>query len=163
MPNPMQAFLVNEYEALRERVDEPLRAIAKHSVKSWFNRERLDQLLRESIGLLQDCELIYAIDADARQVSSNIYPRRIDAGKYGQDLSRRPFAVSMSVLNNAAFHGAFLCDAYLSQATRRPCVTVMYGVTSGQSLLGYIAADFLPRPFEDSLSTLSPTEAPVPV
>jgi hypothetical protein len=46
------------------------------------------------------------------------------------------------VLNNAAFRGAFLCDAYVSQVTQRDCVTVMYGVTSGTSLLGYIAADF---------------------
>jgi hypothetical protein len=46
------------------------------------------------------------------------------------------------MLDNAAFRGALLCDVYISQVTQRDCVTVMQGVTSGSSLLGYIAADF---------------------
>jgi hypothetical protein len=133
-----------EYEVLSQHFDAPLRVIARRSVRLWFNRERLDQLLAECIGVLKNCELVYAIGADGRQVSSNIRPNSIDPDAYGQDLSQRPYAVSLSVLNNAAFRGAFLCDAYTSQVTQRDCVTVMYGVTSGSALLGYIAADFHP-------------------
>jgi hypothetical protein len=96
------------------------------------------------IDACRHCELMYAIDAEGRQVSSNIHADSIDHSAYGQDLSRRPYAVSLSVLNNAAFGGAFLCDAYVSSVTRRPCVTVMYGVTAGPSLLGFIAVDFNP-------------------
>lgn len=133
-----------DYDALGQRYDAPLRLIARRSVRVWFSRERLDQVLSENAGICPRCELLYAIDGDGRQVSSNIRPGVIDTEAYGQDLSRRPYAVSLAVLNNAAFQGAFLCDTYLSQVTRRPCVTVMYGVTAGQSVLGFIAADFDP-------------------
>jgi hypothetical protein len=91
------------------------------------------------------CDLLYAIDTDGRQVSSNIYERSIDRGTYGQDLSFRPYLVTMPLLSNAAFQGAFLCDVYTSQVTQRPCVTVMCGVTSGPTTLGYIAADLDPH------------------
>ena len=86
---------------------------------------------------------------DGRQVSSNVHAHSIDPSAYGQDLSRRPYAVSLSVLNNAAFRGAFLCDPYISRVTTRPCVTVMARVTSGSWLLGYIAADFNPESRSD--------------
>lgn len=120
--------------------------IAKQSVTYWLNRDRLDKLLVQYVGSLEGCELIYAIDQSGRQVSSNIYSTTIDTSACGQDLSQRPYAVSLSVLRNVALRGAFACDAYLSQATQRPCVTVMYGVTSGSSMLGFIAADFYPAP-----------------
>lgn len=133
-----------QYNILGQRYDAPLRLIARRSIRVWFNRERLDRVLLENAGICPHCELLYAIDGDGRQVSSNVRTGTIDPDAYGQDLSRRPYAVSLAVLNNAAFQGAFVCDTYLSQVTRRPCVTVMYGVTSGPSVLGFIAADFDP-------------------
>jgi hypothetical protein len=93
------------------------------------------------IGSLEACELLYAINADGRRVSGNAHAHSLDPSAYGQDLLRRPYAVSLSVLNNAAVRSAFLCDAYISRVTTRPCVTVLIGVTSGASLIGYIAAD----------------------
>jgi len=140
----MQLVRENETQdnsSLSKRLEGRLRVIAKQSITVWFNRERLDRLLTQYISQLDDCELLYAIDENGRQVSSNIHVESIDVGAYGQDLSRRPYAVSLSVLNNVAAHGAFACGAYSSQVTHRPCVTVMYGVTSGTAVLGYIAAD----------------------
>lgn len=133
-------------QMLCRRFEGRLRVIARQSVTYWFNRERLDKLLLQYIGSFDGCELIYAIDQSGRQVSSNIYSTAIDTSAFGQDLSQRPYAVSLSVLRNVALHGAFACDAYVSQATRRPCITLMYGVTSGSSLMGFIAADFFPEP-----------------
>lgn len=142
MLRSLQETFGKDYEALSKRLDRPLRVIAKQSVTVWFNRDRLDKLFAGYIGVLEDCELMYAIDADGRQVSSNVHARSIDTGAYGQDLSDRPYAVSLAVLNNVATHGAFMCNAYISKATRRPCVTVMHGVTSRSTLLGFIATDF---------------------
>ena len=130
--------------AVSRRFDVPLRLIARRSVRVWFNRGRLDRLLVENVAACPHCELIYAIDSDGRQISSNIRTDSIDPDAFGQDLSGRPYSVRLSVLNNAAFQGAFLCDAYISQATQRPCVTVMHGVTSGASILGFIAVDLDP-------------------
>lgn len=131
-------------EALSQKFDGRLRVIAKQSVAYWFSHDKLDKLLAQYIGSLEGCELIYAIDQSGRQVSSNIHAKSVNTSAFGQDLSQRPYAVSLSVLRDVAFHGAFACDAYVSQATQRPCVTVMYGVTSGASLMGFIAADFYP-------------------
>ena len=140
----LQENFEQDCDALSQRFGGQLRVIAEQSVRVWFNRGRLDMLLSEYVGVLPDCELIYAIDVDGRQVSSNIHTNSMDVSAYGQDLSRRPYAVSLSVLNNATFHGAFACKAYTSQVSQRSCVTVMRGVTSASSLMGYIAADFLP-------------------
>ena len=131
-------------EALSQRFNGRLRVIARQSVTYWFSHDKLDKLLAEYVGSLEGCELLYAIDQSGRQISSNIYSTSIDSSSYGQDLSHRPYAVSFSVLRDVAFHDAFACDAYVSEATQRPCVTVMYGVTSGSSLMGFIAADFYP-------------------
>lgn len=131
-------------EALSQKFNGRLRVIAKQSVTYWFSHDKLDKLLAQYIGSLEGCKLIYAIDQSGRQVSSNVHAKSVDTSAYGQDLSQRPYVVSLSVLRDVAFHGAFACDAYTSQATQRPCVTVMYGVTSGASLMGFIAADFYP-------------------
>lgn len=131
-------------EALTQRFGGRLRVVSKQAVTVWFNHDRIDRLLASYIATLEGCELIYAIDASGRQISSNIYPNTIDTGAYGQDLSRRPYALSLSVLNNVASQGAFACDTYVSQATQIPCVTLMHGVVSESSLLGFVAADFYP-------------------
>ena len=127
--------------ALNKRLEGRMRVIAKQSVTVWFNRDRLDRLLAGYISQLDNCELLYAIDENGRQVSSNILTTSVDADAYGQDLSQRPYAIRLSVLNNVAAYGAFACGAYTSKATQRPCVTVMYAVTSGEALMGFIAAD----------------------
>jgi hypothetical protein len=124
--------------------DTPLRLIAQRAVRVWFNRKRLDQLLSEQVYLCSYYDLIYAIDIDGRQISSNVHADFVDRSACGQDLSQRPYSVNLAILNNAAFAGVFLCDAYTSQVTQRPCVTLMCGVTSGLSPLGFIAADIDP-------------------
>ena len=141
MTRSLQDTVRDDHEALCTLLHAPLRSVARRALRVWFNRARLDQVLADHIGKCPHCELIYALDTDGRQVSSNVYAGRIDQSGYGQDLSRRPYSVTLSVLNNAAFQGAFLCDAYISQVTRRPCVTVMFAVTSGRTTLGFVAAD----------------------
>jgi len=145
MPELLRNASKQDHESLSERFGGRLRVIAKQSVTYWFNQDRLDKLLAQYIGALEGCELLYAIDASGRQVSSNVYPTSIDTGANGQDLSQRPYSVSLSVLSNIARQSAFACDAYISHATSRPCITLMYGVTSESSLMGFVAADFYPQ------------------
>ncbi|MGB5332586.1 MAG: hypothetical protein WBM80_06845 [Woeseiaceae bacterium] len=137
-PDPVE----RSRETLSQRFDGRLRVIARQSVTYWFSQDKLDKLLAQYVASLEGCELLYAIDRSGRQISSNIYATSIDRSAYGQDLSDRPYAVNFAVLRDVASQGAFACGAYLIEATQRPCVTVMYGVTSGPSLMGFIAADF---------------------
>lgn len=130
-----------DHEAIGREFEHRLRVVARQSVTVWFNRDRLDSLLTSCIGVLDGCELLYAIDVGGRQVSSNIKADAIDVAAYGQDLSGRPYAVSLRVLQDPVNHGAFACRRYTSQITFQPCVTVMYAVSAGSTLLGYIAAD----------------------
>ena len=141
MLNTLRDTLLEDHTALCALFDAPLRRIARRVVRVWFNRDRLDEVLSQTGVESLPYDLIYAIDTDGRQISSNIHRDSIDRSAYGQDLSRRPYSVTSTVLNNAAFQGAFLCDVYISQVTRRPCVTIMRGVTWGTSTLGFIAAD----------------------
>ena len=131
-----------DHEAISRHYGGQLRVIARRSVTVWFIRERLDRLLASYINALDNCELLYAIDTNGRQVSSNVEPDRIVADAYGQDLSSRPYSVSLRVLENPAASGAFACRSYISQVSHKPCITVMHRVSRGSSLLGYIAADF---------------------
>lgn len=130
-----------DHEAIGRYYDGQLRVIARQSVTVWFIRERLDRLLASYVNALEHCELLYAIDTDGRQVSSNVGPDGLDPDAYGQDLSSRPYSVNLRVLKNPLEHGAFACHRYISLTSQQPCVTVMYGVSRGSSLLGYIAAD----------------------
>ena len=137
-----QETVNRQREALRVLFDAPLRSLARCVRRFWFNRERLDEVLSAEIGGLPYCDLVYAINTSGVQVSSNIHRESTALCAYGQDLSRRPYLVTMPLLDNTAFRGVFLCDVYISQLTRRPCLTVMCGVTSGSDTLGYVAADF---------------------
>lgn len=130
-----------DHEAIGRELEHRLRVIARQSVAVWFNRDRLDGLLASYIGVLDRCELLYAIDRGGRQVSSNIEADAIDVAAYGQDLSGRPYSVSLRVLQDPRKYGAFACRRYTSQITFQPCVTVMYAVSAGTTMLGYIAAD----------------------
>ncbi len=141
MAESAQRLSMRHYADLSRRYDGRLRVIAKQSVTVWFNQERLDKLLAEYVGALEDCELLYAIDVSGRQISSNIHADSIDSNAYGQDLSDRPYAMRVSLLNDAALRGGFACEAYVSKATQSECITIMYGVTSGTSLMGFVAAD----------------------
>lgn len=141
MQQLLQGTFEEHHEVIGHEFERRLRVIARQSVAFWFNRDRLDSLLASYVGVLDDCELLYAIDASGRQVSSNILADSIDISAYGQDLSARPYSVSLRVLQDPLKHGAFACRRYTSQASLRPCVTVMYGVSAGASLLGYVAAD----------------------
>lgn len=145
MTESLRETVDKQHNALRALFHAPLRKIARRAVRVWFNRERLDAVLLEAIGECFQCDLLYAVDTGGRQVCSNIYERSIDPGAYGQDLSPRPYLVTMPLLSDVAFQGAFLCNVYTSQVSRRPCVTVMCGVTSGPTTLGFIAADLNPH------------------
>ncbi|MGB5324576.1 MAG: hypothetical protein WBN40_04015 [Pseudomonadales bacterium] len=131
---------------LSRQFESRLRVIARQATTVWFNCDRLDRLLAQYVGILENCELIYAIGADGKQLSSNISIHSIDVSAYGQNLSNRPYTVSLSVLNNPAEQGAFACRIYTSQVSLHPCATILYAVTSGSTLLGYIATDITQIP-----------------
>lgn len=122
---------------LAARLESPMSGLTERCAMSWRDRDRLDEILRAALADMPGCQLIYAIDTNGRQVSSNVGRDAIDRGKYGQNLARRPY------LSNAIpYKGFLLSDVYLSPPDRRSCVTAVQAVADGSTMLGFVAADF---------------------
>jgi hypothetical protein len=126
---------------LAARLETSMAVLAELCARSWRDRDRLDEILRAALADMPVCQLIYAIDTNGRQVSSNVGRDAIDRGKYGQNLSRRPY------LSNAIpYKGFLLSDVYLNAPPdRRSCVTAVQAVVNGSNMLGFVAADFYLR------------------
>ncbi len=126
---------------LASRLEAPMAALAVQCAKSWRARDRLDEILRAALADMPVCRLMYAIDTNGRQISSNVGRDAIDRAKYGQNLAHRPY------LSNAIpYKGFLLSDVYLNTPPdRRSCVTAVQAVTDGSSMLGFVAADFYLR------------------
>ncbi len=123
--------------------------IAKQSSSAWTNTEQLNHLLNEQFSTIPHCHLLYAIDKLGKQVSANITSHSIDENYYGQDLSRRPYSVSLYPKRHF-----MLSSVYISQTTGSPCISVVQPVIDEQQFYGFIVADFdirrLPLPIEDT-------------
>jgi hypothetical protein len=126
---------------LAARLETSMAVLAEQCAGSWRDRDRLDEILRAALADIPACRLIYAIDTNGRQVSSNVGRDAIGRDKYGQNLSRRPY------LSNAIpYKGFLLSDVYLNTPPdRRSCVTAVQAVADGSSMLGFVAADFYLR------------------
>jgi hypothetical protein len=126
---------------LAARLEAPMAGLAAQCAGSWRERDRLDEILRAALADMPVCQLLYAIDTNGRQVSSNVGRHAIDRGKRGQNLAHRPY------LSNAIpYKGFLLSDVYLNDPPdRRSCVTGVQAVADGSSMLGFIAADFYLR------------------
>jgi hypothetical protein len=122
---------------LASRLEVPMSGLAGQCARSWRERDRLDEILRVVLADMPVCQLIYAIDTNGRQISSNVGRDAIDRDKYGQNLAHRPY------LSNAIpYKGFMLSDVYLSPPDRRSCITAVQAVADDSNMLGFVAADF---------------------
>jgi hypothetical protein len=123
--------------------------IAKQSSSVWTDTEQLNHLLNEQFPTIPHCHLLYAIDKLGKQISANITSHSIDENYYGQDLSRRPYSVSLYPKRHF-----MLSSVYISQTTGSPCISAVQPVIDEQQFYGFIVADFdirrLPLPIEDT-------------
>ena len=125
---------------LASRLEAPMSGLAGQCARSWHEHDRLDEILRVVLADMPVCQLIYAIDTNGRQISSNVGRDAIDRGKYGQNLAHRPY------LSNAIpYKGFMLSDVYLSPPDRRSCITAVQAVADDSNMLGFVAADFYLR------------------
>ncbi len=121
---------------LAKLLAEPMAAVAARCEPVWTDAERLDAVLADAIGTIPHCHLLYALDTEGRQLSSNISATGSDPRFRGQTLAERPFT------GNLPYKGFLLSAVYLSKITRRRCLTAVQAVGGEGKLLGFIAADF---------------------
>ncbi len=125
---------------LTARLESPMTMLAHRCAASWRERIRLDEILANALADMPVCQLLYAIDTNGQQVSSNVGRQGIDRGKHGQNLAQRPYLASA-----VPYQGFLLSEVYLGANDRRSCITAVQAVAQGSSMLGFVAADFYLR------------------
>ena len=132
------ALIDQRRQLLQDTLRDYLAPLARHCSRVWQDTDALDRLLERSLPNISGCHLLYAIDPHGQQVSANVASTGVDRQSRGQDLTGRPF------LDYATPFGEIgLSRVYISQVTRRSCVTAVYRVhTDTTRAVGYLAADF---------------------
>ena len=133
----LSQIILNKKDALAAVVSDPLSTLAERCSAVWDHADSLDQELLQSIQGIPNCEFLYAWDINGLEISSLISPDHADTAWRGRDLSKRPY-----LKNNLPFKGIMLSSVYLSQFSRKECVTALQAVRDGEILKGFIAADF---------------------
>jgi hypothetical protein len=120
---------------------DPLSELADICAVNWNDRSKLDQGMREYLRKKSDhrCRLLYVIDRNGVQYSSNISDAMVDETIIGQDLSHRPYLKS---IDSGSETHLLLSDVYIDKQTRKPCITVLHDIKINGEVIGYIAADF---------------------
>ena len=136
-------FVVSRKELLRDYLHEPMLGLAAQCAEVWNSRQSVDEILCNRVmqagqcAGIPSCELLYAMDIEGMQISSNISRDHADSSAIGRDLSMRPYLSTRSESGRVS-----LSDVYISQATRRSCLTAICRVMDGDAHLGFIATDF---------------------
>ena len=103
------------------------------------DREALERVLQEAMRSLPFCKYLYVLDADGRQITSNISRDGIQPDQYGRDRSDRPY---MQGVDDAALDFT-LSGAYISRNKRRPSLTAVQLIRDGEgNIAGYLGVDY---------------------
>ena len=106
-------------------------------MSAWGDRQRLNDVLWAGFGTIPSCSCLFVVDADGVQVSDNVTASGIEPGHFGRDRSQRPY-----MRESVPAWGFLLSDAYVSLVSRRPSLTALHVLRSGDELLGYVGAGF---------------------
>ena len=134
---PLKQTILRQRATLYNMLIDPMRRVARRCAKVWDDRPSLDHLLVESLPKVPYVTYLYALDPDARQVSSNAATDGLIEEDFGRDRSQRPY-----MLNLSATRDMTLSEAYISMRANRPSVTAIQRVYRGQELIGYLGGDF---------------------
>jgi hypothetical protein len=138
MSEALQAAIARQRMLLRGRLAGQLGRLVEPCRKGWVDRTALEALLDNALPELPACKYLYLLDADARQVTSNVSRQGPMPEHHGRDRSQRPYMGE--ALAGAEFS---LSPAYLSRNQGRPSLTAIQRITDTDgSLLGFLGADF---------------------
>lgn len=130
----------HQRQGLSQFLHAPLNEMALSVAAVWYDMDALDRVLNQNLSKIPLCQVLYAVNTEGVQVSSNISTLAIDAEKRGQDLSLRPF-----LANAVPRQGVLLSDVYICQLGDGACITAVQAVSNDVGMLGFVAADFFLR------------------
>ncbi|MBK1700519.1 PDC sensor domain-containing protein [Thiococcus pfennigii] len=126
-------LLQGQLASALERLAAPCRAV-------WPDRRALESLLVAALPSLPSCKYLYVLDAEARQITSNVSAQGLLPEHFGRDRSARPYLAD--ALGGARFA---LSPAYISRNARRPSLTAVQRIGDDDAAarpLGFLGADF---------------------
>lgn len=132
-----QQSITRQRDALAIFLKAPLSELALACASVWTDGEALENVLRKGLETLPYCHQLTAMDLDGIQISADIGASGADREHVGSDRSLRPYM--RSVLPTTDF---ILSESYISTRNKRPSITAVQIVRSGQTPLGFIAAYF---------------------
>jgi hypothetical protein len=147
----LQESIDRQRSILKDWLSAPLVRIARDCSQLWPDRRALEARLMKGLAELPYCKYLYLLDERAHQITANASRTGLLEEHYGRDRSDRPYLAM--ALAGASFS---LSDAYISRNARRPSLTAVQMIRSGNGILrGYLGADFDLRelPATQALST----------
>ncbi len=134
----LQQSIAYQRDALGVLLREPLRRLALHCSQIWSDRAKLEAALGEALHTLPHCKFLYALNADAIQISANVGREGLIAADYGRDRSQRPY-----ILEVVPSEDFLLSGAYISMRAQRPSLTAIQTVRDAHgAMLGFVGADY---------------------
>jgi hypothetical protein len=119
-------------------LSDSLSILAEACREVWPDQRKLESSLVQSMEELPYCKYLYVLDANARQLTSNVTRTGLLASQFGRDRSDRPYLAE--ALAGARFS---LSESYISRNARRPSLTAVRRIENeAGELLGYLGADF---------------------
>ncbi len=133
----LKQAIIYKKAALTERVEAPMAALAESCAQVWDDSDPLDARLKAGFNQIPHCHLLYALNTEGIQVSSNVSAEGVEPECRGQPLSERPFHTG-----SLPFRGLTLSSVYVSRYSHKHCITAIHAVTRDEALVGFVAADF---------------------
>lgn len=123
---------------IEQQLESSFSAVAYLCAVSWNKPLTLDKLLFSQQCKIPNCKMLYVIDINGIQISANVFPKKINTDKRGQNLRDRPYIQEMD--SSRPFQ---LSSVYISQTDYCPCITAIHEIKNKQDQRkGYLVADF---------------------
>jgi hypothetical protein len=134
----MQEAVIEQREALKSLLREPLTQAATACSLVWHDREALETALFNSFSGVPSVKFMYAMNTDAIQITHNVGRNGLVGADLGRDRSQRPY-----MRERVPSDGFLLSRAYISMRAKRPSLTAVQLVRGVDwRVLGFIGADF---------------------
>jgi hypothetical protein len=138
MSETLRDAIARQRQILKGWLESSLGSLADDCQAAWPDRGALEARLATGMEELPYCKYLYVLDAEARQITSNLSRQGLMPEQFGRDRGTRPYMAE--AIAGARFS---LSEAYLSRNARRPTLTAVHRIeTANGQLLGYLGADF---------------------
>jgi hypothetical protein len=129
--------IFNQRTQVASMLREPLASLANKCASRWNETKKLNAMLVKGFASIPYCSYLYAVDKDGMQISDNINSDGVISGNFHKSQSDRSYM--KEVMPDWGF---LLSDSYISLDGNRPSLTALQVVNRGETILGYLAADF---------------------